>query len=265
MPFVQNKTNSTEADFIQSIDQLNFNLEMFEKYLTEGTDVQMELTNNLVKNGRSFVAYTINHEHRFAPSRYIGYANNTPESHNSKEAKHKRGGQTNNRISRILACDNTINSGLEHEYRIYCESLGILPSNLKHKFWIHNTPLTFNNPLESEDFPEGGLVERMHKFRERNRDLVREAKAKFKAVHKRLFCEVCQFDFEKQYGSTGLDFIEAHHLKPVHELEAGHKTKVEDLAMLCSNCHRMAHRTRPWPTIQKLKDMLVYQCKCQNL
>jgi 5-methylcytosine-specific restriction protein A len=71
-----------------------------------------------------------------------------------------------------------------------------------------------------------------------------------------LKCEACSFDFKATYGPRGARFIEAHHIKPVHTLVPGSKTRLEDLALFCSNCHRMVHVQRPWLTIQELKDLL---------
>ncbi|WP_394342507.1 HNH endonuclease [Taibaiella helva] len=55
----------------------------------------------------------------------------------------------------------------------------------------------------------------------------------------RLACEVCGFDFFQTYGPLGADFIECHHTKPLATYKAGEKTKLADLAVVCSNCHRM--------------------------
>ena len=48
--------------------------------------------------------------------------------------------------------------------------------------------------------------------RERNSKVVQLAKQNFKDKNGRLYCQVCEFDFEKEYGEIGADFIEAHHL-----------------------------------------------------
>ena len=59
-------------------------------------------------------------------------------------------------------------------------------------------------------------------------------------------CQVCGLNFEDRYGPIGAGFIEAHHLKPISSLEEGVSVPydvVEDFAVLCSNCHRMIHRT----------------------
>jgi len=37
------------------------------------------------------------------------------------------------------------------------------------------------------------------------------------------------------------------------------QTKLADLALLCSNCHRMIHRTKRWLTVEELKDLVAAQ------
>ena len=95
-------------------------------------------------------------------------------------------------------------------------------------------------PYEGE---EGGVIVRLHKRYERDPRLIAEKKRAAKAAGE-LLCQVCGFDFERRYGELGADFIEVHHTRPIHTLKPGSKTKLEDLATLCSNCHRMAHRRR---------------------
>jgi len=89
---------------------------------------------------------------------------------------------------------------------------------------------------------EGAVTLRIHRIRERDRSLVSTAKRLFVEKHGGLFCAVCRFSFSKTYGELGEDFIEAHHTKPVGERNGATETKVEDLVMVCSNCHRMIHR-----------------------
>lgn len=72
----------------------------------------------------------------------------------------------------------------------------------------------------------------------------------------RLYCEVCGFDFYDIYGEIGLDFLEGHHTIPVSELKDEQVTRVEDIAMVCSNCHRMLHRKRPWLNKEELKQLI---------
>ena len=113
--------------------------------------------------------------------------------------------------------------------------------------------LTDDDDLEA---PEGKLLTRLHKQRERNRELVRAKKRRALAASGVLKCEVCTFDFSKVYGERGHGFIECHHTKPVETLSEHTSTRLSDLALLCSNCHRMVHARRPWLTLQELHDVI---------
>jgi 5-methylcytosine-specific restriction protein A len=100
---------------------------------------------------------------------------------------------------------------------------------------------------------EGKLLTRVHLTRERNRKLVEQKKLAALKNAGKLACEVCSFEFKAVYGERGDGYIEAHHVKPVHTLLPGQKTKLEDLALVCSNCHRMIHARRPWLTVEQLR------------
>ena len=110
---------------------------------------------------------------------------------------------------------------------------------------------------DDENFSEGRKVLKQHIVRERNHALIEKAKENFKKLHGgKLYCEVCGFNFEDKYGPIGKEFIEAHHIKPVSSLKPGEKTNVKDLIMVCSNCHSMIHRRKPWLTKKQLKKLL---------
>jgi 5-methylcytosine-specific restriction endonuclease McrA len=89
---------------------------------------------------------------------------------------------------------------------------------------------------------EGKAKIRIHRIKERDRKLVKLAKRLFRRTHGSLHCECCATDFELRYGQLGYDYIEAHHRTPLSLLSGDIETTPDDLAMLCSNCHRMAHR-----------------------
>ncbi|HEX7304188.1 HNH endonuclease, partial [Lentzea sp.] len=67
-----------------------------------------------------------------------------------------------------------------------------------------------------------------------------------------LACEVCGFDFESFYGERGKGFAEVHHAVPLH-VTGPTTTKLDDLVVLCSNCHRMIHRGKNWMTPDELR------------
>lgn len=112
---------------------------------------------------------------------------------------------------------------------------------------------------DDEGFPEGKIKLKQHLIRERNPEVIQLAKEHFLQKHGKLFCEVCEFDFQQYYGELGNGYIEGHHTKPVSEMDDNHETKVEDIALVCANCHRMLHRQRPWLSISELKQLLHMQ------
>ncbi|MBK9934281.1 MAG: HNH endonuclease [Cytophagaceae bacterium] len=79
--------------------------------------------------------------------------------------------------------------------------------------------------------------------------------ARFKTDLK-LCCDVCGFSFVEKYGEVGLGYIEAHHTYPISELTEETQTRPEDMALVCSNCHRMLHRRRPWLDMEALKGLV---------
>lgn len=117
--------------------------------------------------------------------------------------------------------------------------------------------LSPERPPTRESFPEGRLKERLHVMRERSFELVQKAKDRAMVEHGALTCTCCGFSFAARYGKIGEGFIEAHHTVPVSELHPdGEETRLEDIALVCSNCHRMLHRRRPWLTMSELTKLL---------
>ena len=77
---------------------------------------------------------------------------------------------------------------------------------------------------------------------ERDRRIVQQAKALWLVRDPLLRCEACGMSFLETYGEVGSEFIEAHHLAPLGDLDGPRMARVEDLAPVCANCHRMLHR-----------------------
>lgn len=103
---------------------------------------------------------------------------------------------------------------------------------------------------------EGRLLTRWHSYRERDRDLVKKAKAAFKAKHGKLFCECCSRSAADIYGERGEDRIHAHHRTPIEQIIPGATTKAEDLAMVCPTCHDVIHAKRPWISVEDVRSLL---------
>jgi 5-methylcytosine-specific restriction protein A len=98
---------------------------------------------------------------------------------------------------------------------------------------------------ETEDDEVGLEPERLKSLREHKRiERNRKLAAKVKKLQG-YTCKACGFNFEKAYGAIGAEFIEAHHLTPLSELK-GDVVLLDpkrDFSVLCSNCHRMIHRS----------------------
>ncbi|MGW1778565.1 HNH endonuclease [Streptomyces sp. NPDC002143] len=89
---------------------------------------------------------------------------------------------------------------------------------------------------------EGRLLARWALSRERNPKLRAQKIAQARQGGGPLRCEVCDFDFARTYGDLGEGYIEVHHVTPLH-ISGSRETKLDDLACVCANCHRMCHRS----------------------
>jgi 5-methylcytosine-specific restriction protein A len=124
---------------------------------------------------------------------------------------------------------------------------------------IRETTAADDPDEEFAEAEEGRLFTRLHRHRERSRKLVERKKKRALAREQVLRCECCGFNFAEAYGNHGAGFIECHHTRPVHLMEPGQTTSVDDLALVCANCHRMIHLRRPWLSVSDLKNMIARQ------
>jgi 5-methylcytosine-specific restriction endonuclease McrA len=92
---------------------------------------------------------------------------------------------------------------------------------------------------------EGTRQLKAHLYRERSRKLISQKKEQYKKLNGLLRCEICGLSFAKIYPiSLGEDFIEVHHKTPLSQIESVVRTTLDDLLLVCANCHRMIHRTK---------------------
>ncbi|MEH6690628.1 MAG: DUF3578 domain-containing protein [Pseudorhizobium pelagicum] len=106
---------------------------------------------------------------------------------------------------------------------------------------------------------DGGSVEEKRRYslhrkldRRANREMVRKA-------HGSAACQVCRLEFKEKYGPLGDGYFEAHHLTPLASLAPGEARRYDykaDFAVLCANCHRMAHRLKDPSQLDVLRKAL---------
>lgn len=109
---------------------------------------------------------------------------------------------------------------------------------------------------DEQVFVEGADKFKLHRYRERDSSLTRQAKINRLDKFGKLACDVCKFDFSEVYGELGVGFIEAHHTVPISSLDGEAQTKLSDIALVCSNCHRMLHRQKEVRSISSLRGFL---------
>jgi 5-methylcytosine-specific restriction protein A len=132
--------------------------------------------------------------------------------------------------------------------------IAALAAEIRKALTIH-----LNMPDETDlgaEASEGRILTVIHHRRERSAKLGEMKKRAVLARNGRLECEACGFSFGLIYGERGADFIECHHTVPLSELAEGGKTRLEDLALVCSNCHRMIHSKRPWLDLEELRSII---------
>lgn len=105
-----------------------------------------------------------------------------------------------------------------------------------------------NEVADNQAFPEGRIVERVHRARERSVRVVELAKSQFRGVHGHLHCEACGFEPGARFPGSSFEnsLIEAHHDVPLASHDHSGQTNPNDLRMLCPTCHRAIHKIRPW-------------------
>lgn len=93
---------------------------------------------------------------------------------------------------------------------------------------------------------------------ERAPDLAPAKKAQFRRQHDGdLFCECCGREYS-EYGQHHEAMFEVHHLTALGKAKKSVETKLSDLAVLCSNCHRVVHQHTPMISVKQLSKQLAH-------
>jgi hypothetical protein len=106
----------------------------------------------------------------------------------------------------------------------------------------------YNNFFEAN---EGDKYSSERDFRRRNGKLIALKKA-----NSNYQCEVCDMKYKSKYGTIGKRFIIAHHCETIGGRSRSTPTTLEDIALVCSNCHDMLHRKNPPYGIEELRAMI---------
>ena len=105
--------------------------------------------------------------------------------------------------------------------------------------------------IKGIEVEEGKRYESEVIFRSRNRALV-EAKK----INSDYRCEVCGMMFKEVYGKIGNEYIIAHHKNTIGNIEKTATTTLDDIALVCANCHAMLHTKNPPLSLDELHNKM---------
>ena len=100
---------------------------------------------------------------------------------------------------------------------------------------------------------EGEVRMFLHFRRERKRAMVDAKRAITLKNTGKLACEACGVVTAERYPGLNAELSEVHHRIPLADAEEIVETRLEDLALLCPNCHRAIHRTKPMKSVEEFK------------
>ena len=122
------------------------NLEAFDRELKGEPDAS-GFYHRLVKSGCNFVSYKVGDEWRFAPSRYIGYKDNSQEKHR----KDRGNGSTTDTRLKLLLGELRPNKKKSRLFRNFAKGLGITSKKVEHKFFSTSFHVGQIDPMEIPD------------------------------------------------------------------------------------------------------------------
>ena len=268
-PFMVSPHNNTQGaprrrnmELVGSAEDIRNNLVAFDQALMEEDDAS-GFYHELVRGGWNFISYQVEREWRFAPSRYIGYKNNSEKRH--EQNRDKDGGKTDVAISRALDHDQKPNKKRSGQFHKFAKRLYIKPHDKERRFWTFSgEQIEHTSELEEvhpEELPKNELRWEGAKMTAFVNRFERNSLLRDECVQEHGYkCKVCGFDFYATYGQIGQRFIHVHHLRPLASVGDAHEVDpVDDLIPVCPNCHAMLHRKRDADkprTVEQLKKLI---------
>ena len=89
---------------------------------------------------------------------------------------------------------------------------------------------------------EGEKNYSIHLLIERSKKLRGQKIEVFIQEHGRVFCQLCEVNLKEKYPWVAMDYIEVHHIVPLSELSGPTCNSLDDLVLVCPNCHTAIHQ-----------------------
>lgn len=201
----------------------------------------------------------------FAPNKFIGYKDTTFNSYEGEG----HGSSTKNILNNYF---DQVKFGSDN-FEYFSDRLQEFAKSVGHKLSVKTYKTggifypkkeflgkekSFNDSLvqggETIEISEGDKKKKYVSYYERNPNL------RYTVINKKgTTCCVCGFDFYKAYGDRGQGYIEVHHTKPISSYDGKHPVNPDtDMEVVCSNCHRMIHRSRKnILSIEEIKKIII--------
>lgn len=125
---------------------------------------------------------------------------------------------------------------------------------------LYNENEQLNSTVSDEEaFAEGKIITETHKRKERNKN-IRKTIIAIRKKNNTVFCDLCGM---KPYFDDSIDecaIFECHHIIPLSQSGGLVETKIDDIAFLCSNCHKAIHskiaKEKKWITPEEMKNFV---------
>jgi 5-methylcytosine-specific restriction endonuclease McrA len=70
-------------------------------------------------------------------------------------------------------------------------------------------------------------------------------------------CSVCRFDINERFRGIDKDHLVAHRVKPIGQRNRASKTSLDEIDLLCPNCHAAVHSEDPPLSANELRGRLI--------
>lgn len=192
--------------FVRTWDEIKQNLLTLERYRISSNSDLTDYYRGLIRRGSCFVVYSVRGKVLFGPSRFIGYANNNRQAHESNP--NKDGRETNPEIQKILGVHFLPNATLERQFQQFCRKHDIDPANKSRKFIrAKSTDLT-DHDLLIDDLDQIKVSHNLNKTEKLQQVLARIGQGQFRQTLLQMWhgCPVtgCKMD----------SILRASHIKP---------------------------------------------------
>jgi 5-methylcytosine-specific restriction protein A len=142
----------------------------------------------------------------------------------------------------LYAGDGLYNSGklakeVFKEYSFKKEDLVAKAKNIRKDYGKQKDESLLNSDIN--EAKDSGFAYELHKNRETDPLVMRLKRGRTLTEKQGLRCEICGFDSHSFYGEIGKEMMEVHYIRDLGEKAEIKSNYLEDLIIVCSNCHRV--------------------------